>query len=86
MCKYREASMHRITLFTGMHAWCKPGLLAQDTWLMKTAGDLPVHNQKYLPPASAGHAGASTPQEFIHCSPIVSAFVGSFFDPVSTFL
>ena len=53
---------------------------------MKPAGDLPVHNQKYLPPASAGHAGASTPQEFIHCSPIVSAFVGSFFDPVSTFL
>ncbi|CAK0787028.1 hypothetical protein CVIRNUC_010244 [Coccomyxa viridis] len=53
----------------------------EDTWLMKTAGDLPVHNQKYLPPASAGHAGASTPQEFIHCSPIVSAFVGSFFDP-----
>ena len=52
---------------------------------MKPAGDLIVHNQKYLPPASAGHAGASTPQEFIHCSPIVSAFLGSFFDPVSTF-
>ena len=51
---------------------------------MKPAGDLPVHDQKYLPPASAGHAGASTQQEFINCSPIVSAFLGSLFDPVST--